>query len=1119
MMHSKLSRLLGATALVAAGQMAAAQDGFSISINGAQVAGDARPVSQVRRTDLALQQADVQISFDGLGAEPRLDLEVVGTQNQFKAGDTVTLISALNYPAYVTRGELRFVSSDRGKTVLVTAIAPNGTATVQVPEGEDLVILHRVYDAQGRYDETSPIRLSGSGGTATVEEGDSLLARQRIPVYGGAITVTGQNVAPGATVVALGEEVATDSNGRFAVQRILPAGEYGVDVKVRGGGQNLMLERQLEVPGSQWFKVGTIDLTYGQRRVDSGAWESYDTGRLAFFAEGRTASGWQITASANSGEGPIADIFSRFEERDPRSLLGRVDPNDLYPTFGDDSSIEDRTPTSGNLFLRVERDGNYLQWGDFDANLNSYGYVNNGRKLYGASGYWGTASHTAAGEPRAQVYAYAAQPDQVAKRDVLLATGGSVYFLNAQDIGSATETITIQTRDSSTGRILSSQRLTAGADYAINYIQGIVALNAPLQSSAGDDGFGNSNTEVVLVAQYEYTPTLGDVSGLSYGGRAEGWVTDQIRVGVSGMIEETGGSDQQLVGADVTYQHSEQTFARLEYAQSEGPGFGSTFSADGGLIFDTTPIAAGTGTALKFDVQADLAELGVGVDGRVQLYFEDRKEGFSTLDTQVVTATGDETLWGFAAEYEATETISVKLSYDDYTNAAGNVDRRAFSSMEAALNDQLTLALGLEVQDLRDSTDDGTRTDLAARLDYQLSDTTTIYGFARGTVQVDGLDRNDRAGFGGRYDLGNGWTLAGEASGGTDGAGGEVFARYSDDSGNTRYVGYALDPSRTVTGVSLNGRDNGQFVLGGREKINETVAVFSENTYDMFGNYRSLTSAYGVTLTPTDVWSTTVALEFGRVEDDFDNDFERNALSIGQRYATDQIEASARLEYATENGLRSGADIDSDTLLIAADATYKLDNDQRLVFSADLARTETDDSVIVDGDYADITFGYAYRPAEASRLNMLARYRYLMDEYGQVLDGTDARGPQQRSHVASFDLSYNLNQNWTLGGKLGYRMSETAASEGDPYIANDAWLAVANARYHLVNEWDALLEVRSFNLVQSEISDIGVLAAAYRQVNENVSLGVGYNFGSFSDDLTDMVQDDEGFFVNFVTNF
>jgi hypothetical protein len=231
------------------------------------------------------------------------------------------------------------------------------------------------------------------------------------------------------------------------------------------------------------------------------------------------------------------------------------------------------------------------------------------------------------------------------------------------------------------------------------------------------------------------------------------------------------------------------------------------------------------------------------------------------------------------------------------------------------------------------------------------------------------------------------------------------------------------------------------------------------------------------------------------------------------------MDAAGRVEYRTEDGLRSGDAIESDTLLMTADLAYKIDEDQRLIFSADLARTQTDESTILDGDYVDLNFGYAYRPAQAGRLNVLARYRYLMDEYGQRLDGTDEQGPLQRSHVASVDLGYSASQHWTFGGKIGYRLSETAAVEGDDYTQNDAWLAVASARYHLVNQWDALIEVRSFNLVQSKTSDLGVLIAGYRQMNENVSLGVGYNFGRFSDDLTDLVQDDEGIFVNLVANF
>jgi len=205
--------------------------------------------------------------------------------------------------------------------------------------------------------------------------------------------------------------------------------------------------------------------------------------------------------------------------------------------------------------------------------------------------------------------------------------------------------------------------------------------------------------------------------------------------------------------------------------------------------------------------------------------------------------------------------------------------------------------------------------------------------------------------------------------------------------------------------------------------------------------------------------------------------------------------------------------------LFATDIAYKIDEDQRFVVSADLAQADTDEADLLNGDYADVVLGYAYRPAVDDRLNVLARYRYLMDEFGQRVDGIDAQGPRQRSHVTSIDATYAINQNWTLGGKLGYRVSETALTAASDFEQNDAWLAVASARYHLVNDWDALLEFRNFGLVQAETNDFSVLAAGYKQINQNISFGIGYNFGRFSDDLTDLVEDDEGAFINLVASF
>mgnify|MGYP007112139493 CR=1 FL=1 len=102
-------------------------------------------------------------------------------------------------------------------------------------------------------------------------------------------------------------------------------------------------------------------------------------------------------------------------------------------------------------------------------------------------------------------------------------------------------------------------------------------LRDPLPSTSG------VGTENYLVASYEFTPAARDVNGYVTGGRAQQWVGDHIRVGVTGLKENTEGADQLLYGADVHVQHSEGTWLEGEVARSEGPGFGSSYSADGGL--------------------------------------------------------------------------------------------------------------------------------------------------------------------------------------------------------------------------------------------------------------------------------------------------------------------------------------------------------------------------------------------------------------------------------------------------------------------------------------------------------------------------------------------------------
>lgn len=97
-------------------------------------------------------------------------------------------------------------------------------------------------------------------------------------------------------------------------------------------------------------------------------------------------------------------------------------------------------------------------------------------------------------------------PDTAVQRDVLRGTGGSVYFLRRQDITAGSVSLTVQTIDPDTGRVVSSRALTEGVDFRVDHIQGVLILTGPLASAVSDGDLvtdGSGAFDQTLVAQYE----------------------------------------------------------------------------------------------------------------------------------------------------------------------------------------------------------------------------------------------------------------------------------------------------------------------------------------------------------------------------------------------------------------------------------------------------------------------------------------------------------------------------------------------------------------------------------------------------------------------------------------
>lgn len=258
------------------------------------------------------------------------------------------------------------------------------------------------------------------------------------------------------------------------------------------------------------------------------------------------------------------------------------------------------------------------------------------------------------------------------------------------------------------------------------------------------------------------------------------------------------------------------------------------------------------------------------------------------------------------------------------------------------------------------------------------------------------------------------------------------------------------------------------------------------------------------------------AIESGVVSGDPNGDVERTALSLGLRFDDGEaVNTRMRIEFINDDA----PEADVNTILISGLLRYEFSDQSRIVADLDAMFNTSASESLPQGDYTDFVIGYAFRPILDDKFNLLARYQYLDDMFGQKLDGDTGEGPLQRSHIVSIDGEYDASPRWTLGAKLGARLTDSAADADSPLLANDAWLAVATARYHIVNEWDMLLEARNLTTIQADTADFGALVGVYRQVGPAVMIGGSYNFGSFSDDLADLVADDRGAEINLIARF
>ncbi|UYY59231.1 hypothetical protein [Sphingomonas sp. S2-65] len=314
----------------------------------------------------------------------------------------------------------------------------------------------------------------------------------------------------------------------------------------------------LAAPAREWMVVGFARGTAGfdmlrskSRGLARGDRNQLTTdGQIALYAKGRIKGSWLLTMAYDSDRAYDPD----------RGLLGTIDPNRYYTVYGDGSAQAYDAPTSGKLYLRLERKAFYALFGDFETGLVDTRLTRYSRTLNGVKA-------EAAGDTLL-FSAFAAHDEDRYGRDEIRGNGLSgPYRLTARDIVPNSDKVLIETRDRlRSDRIIESKSLTRHIDYDIDALAGTLTFREPILSRDAD------LNPVYIVVDYE---TLGRGKKLAAGGRgAVKLAGGKVELGAS-MLHDEAQSNATVAGIDLHAKPTDNIEIRAEISTGGRDGIRS----------------------------------------------------------------------------------------------------------------------------------------------------------------------------------------------------------------------------------------------------------------------------------------------------------------------------------------------------------------------------------------------------------------------------------------------------------------------------------------------------------------------------------------------------------------
>ena len=916
-----------------------------------------------------------------------------------------------------------------------------------------------------------------------------------------------------------------------------------------------------EIPAEDyWFTVAIANLTVGQNNVSGNRaplaadahfdGSTYTDGRIAFFTKGRIDEKYLVTAQLDSTEDELQNFTDNLKRKDPRRIFRQLDPNRYFPTYGDDSVTTTDVDTQGAFYARVDWDKSTALWGNFNTGLTDTEFMQYNRSLYGLKLKHESLDATEFGSSKSKLTLFGSEAQSAAAQVTFRATGGSLYYLRDTDIVQGSEKVWVEVRRRDTEQVVERTILLEGRDYEIDAIQGRIILRRPLSQVVNDRersiirSSPLEGDEVFLLVDYEYVPLAFAADAMTYGGRGQVWLGDHFAIGATSVADERDNTDYALQGVDLTLQYTENSYLRAEFAESDARQNNANFiSGDGGLSFNSQ-VGAGfgeslNGDALALEARIDFADFSDSLDGDIRAWSKSREAEFSTGRLGQGVDVNDR---GVELHADLGDHVVLTAAHTDLELELASRQQVSRVQLDGDFGE---LDVGIEVRHedielqstslttpesiLNGTSGEGEALLVGARVGYALDTNTSIYASGQTVADDKGVYKeNDLFTLGVntklRDDLGinleasdgdrGSAMIAGvdyatksglnfQLSGGVgSGAINQFATRYEIGEGHELYGSYAIDPDRTDTSRNL-------LTLGQRRSFGNGIGLFTESQFGKDDRYASVGHVFGLDFEGVDDWRFNASMQKSENEG-LGLLFDRSVLSLGAYRNAGDMKLSTRLEYREDEG----SNVHNRQYVSTSSFNKVVNEDRRWLGQLNVSWTDDLLNGGHDARFVELDIGHAVRPADNDKFNLIARYSFL---YDLPTEGQATIRPDERSHLLSLEGIYDFDNRWELAAKAAIRKGEQrSVRDMGPWQDFGLRMASLRARYQVSKSWDGVAEYRWLSDIDGDNERHGVLLTLYRQVGDNLKVGVGFNFADFNDTLRIDDYDNRGWFVDLI---